>query len=192
MIHDPSSLTVVDYLKYKLSWVENYFLVVHLRGISEYVIMDFHLLKLMLQRLKLAVLRCRQYVRKLLPTLVEEICSLITNCKLALRDSVNLCRKINQTLQRIYYEKKYDKLISAMKEFIKQFPVGKIAQKAVTMVVLIIPYCDDELLMMSLEGIQKITPDYHQITLLMIPYLDLSTKFHKQITSSLLNGSPDI
>ena len=26
----------------------------------------------------------------------------------------------------------------------------------------------------------------------MIPYVELSIKFHKQITSSLLNGSPDI
>ena len=36
------------------------------------------------------------------------------------------------------------------------------------------------------------THDYHPITTSLLPHIKLLIKLHKQITSSLLNGSPDI
>ena len=63
------------------------------------------------------------------------------------------------------------------------------------MVKKIIPNCDGELLhymMMNCEHLQIRTPDYHDITTSILPHIKLNIKLHKQITSSLLNGSTDI
>ena len=193
-VDDPLSLPDVDHLKYRLIWVENYLLICFLRGISEHLVFDPHILKLKLRTMKLNLMS-HEYIRNIIPTLDEEFCSLITSCHQALRDAIHLCRKFNQTVQRVCYEKKYDKLIPVIEEFIKQYPVCKVAQKAVTMVKQIKPYCDDKLwhtTMLDLEFIQMMTPDYHQITVTTIPYIRLCNKVHKQITSSLFNGSPDI
>ena len=73
--------------------------------------------------------------------------------------------------------------------------MGDVAQKAVTMVKKIIPYCDGELLhymMRVCEYLQIMTRDYHPITTALLPCIKLYIKQHKQITSSLLNGSSDI
>ena len=106
-----------------------------------------------------------------------------------------MCRKLNQSVQRNLHDKNYDKLIQTVEEFIKNYPLCNVAQKAVTMVKNIIPYCDGELrhhMMMECEYLQMKTHDYHPITTLLLPYTKLCIKLHKQITSSLLNGSPDI
>ena len=57
------------------------------------------------------------------------------------------------------------------------------------------PYCDGELLhdvMLHCEYLQMMTCDYHNITTLALPRIKLYIKVHKQITGSLLNGSPDV
>ena len=57
------------------------------------------------------------------------------------------------------------------------------------------PYCDDKLLhYMSIEceHLQMSTHNYHDITTLLLTHIKLYIKLHKQITISLLNGSPDV
>ena len=81
----------------------------------------------------------------LLSLLGEEIDSIITDCKQALSNTYKLCRKLNQSIQRNICEKNYDKLTQAIKEFIKNYPMCNIAQKAATTVKKIIPYCDSKL-----------------------------------------------
>ena len=135
------------------------------------------------------------YTINLLSLLGQEINSLITKSKRILKDAHKLCRKLNQSVQRNLYHKNYDKLIQTVEEFIKNSPLCNVAQKAVTMVKKIIPYCDGELLhyvMMRCEYLQMKTHDYHGIITLTLPRIKLPIKLHKQITSSLLNGSPDI
>ena len=105
-----------------------------------------------------------------------------------------MSRKVNQSIQRILYEKNYDKLIETTEEFIKTYPLCNVAQKAVTVVSKIKPYCDGELLyfmVMRCEDLQVMTPNYHAI-ILRLPYVKLYIKLHKQITASLLVGSADI
>ena len=46
--------------------------------------------------------------------------------------------------------------------------------------------------MSRFEQIQIQTCDYHCITTILLPHIKLNIKLHKQITSSLLSGSPDI
>ena len=193
-VDDPSSLTAVDYLKYKLSEIENVDLPYCLKRINMCTVSDPHYVILFLQQIK-DVLMTSPYTINLLSLLGEDINSLITNCKGTLKDAHKLCRKLNQSVQRNLYENKYDKLIQTVEEFIKNYPLCDVAQKAVTMVKKIIPYCDGELLhyiMMRCEGLQMMTPDYHNITTLLLPYIKLYIKLHKQITSSLPNGLPDI
>ena len=193
-VHDPSSLTAMDYLKYTLSQIENVVLPVYLKRINMLTVADPHHVILLLQHIKDALMTS-PYTINLLSLLGEDINSLITNCKGALKDAHKLCRKLNQSVQRNLYENNYDKLIQSVEEFIKNYPLCNVAHKAVTMVKKIIPYCDGELLhyvMMRCELLQMMTPDYHNITTLLLPHIKLYIILHKQITSSLLNGSPDI
>ena len=193
-VHDSSSLTAMDYLKYKLSEIENVMLPCYLKIINMYTVTDPHRVTLSLQGIKDALMTS-PYTINLLSLLGEDINSLITNCEGTLKDAHKLCRKLNQSVQRNLYENNYDKLIQIVEEFIKNYPLCDIAQKAVTMVKKIIPYCDGELLhymMMGCEYLQMMTPDYHGITTSLLPYIKLCIKVHKQITSSLLNGSQDI
>ena len=102
----------------------------------------------------------------------EEINSLIIACKQILRDAHKLCKKLNQSVQRNLNEKTFNKLIQTVEEFFKNYPLCIIAQKAVTIVKKIIPYCDDELLhsmMIKCEVLQMMTTDYHYVTILILP-----------------------
>ena len=193
-IHDLSSLTATDYLKYKLSEIENKFLPFYLKSINMYPIIDPHEIALKLQHLN-EVLMCSSYYSNLLSLLGEDVNSLITDCKQLLKNVHKMCRKLNQSVERNLYERDYDKLIQTVKGFIKNYPLCNVAQKAVIMVKKIMPYCDGELLhymTMRCEYLQTMTCDYHEITTSLLPHIELDIKLHKQITSSLLNGSPDI
>ena len=191
-VHDPSSLTAI--LKYKLSKLENVTLPQCLKTINMNTVNDPHCVIRTLQEIKDALMTS-PYTINLLSLLSEEIHSLITNCKDALKDAHKLSRKLNQSVQRNLYENNYDNLIQTVEEFIKNYPLCNVAQKAVIMVKKIIPYCDGELLhdmMMMCEFLQIMTPDYHNITTSLLPTIKLYIRVHKQMTSSLLNGSPDI
>ena len=135
------------------------------------------------------------YTTNLLSVFGEEINTLENISKEMLKDVHKLCRILNQRVQRNLGENKYDKLIQTVEEFIKNYPLCSIAQKAVTMVKKIIPYFDGKLqhiVIMECERLQTITCDYHMFTTMILPSIKLAIKQHKQITSSLLNGSPDI
>ena len=193
-VSDPSSITAENYLKYMLSLLENVELQDHLKGINMSTINDPHNVILILQDIKDALMTS-PYTINLLSLLREEINSLTVDCKQSLKNAHKLCRKLNQSAQRNIHEKCYDKLIATVEEFIKNYPVCNVAQKAVTMVKKIIPYCDGKLLhymMMKCERLQMKTHKYHDITTLILPQIKLRVKMLIQITSSLLNGSPSI
>ena len=192
-VHDPLSLTPMDYLKYKLSEIENVELPLCLKNINVFTVNDPHLVIRTLQQIKHFL--TSPYATNLLSLLGEEINSLTVDCKQIIKGTHKFCRKLNQSIQRNLYEKNYDKLIQTVKEFIKNYPLCKVAQKAVSMVKNTIPYCDNKLkhyLMMLCEYLQGMTHDYHEITTLALPYIKLYIKIHKQISSSLLNGLPGI
>ena len=193
-VHDPSSLTAMEYLKYELSQIENVELSYYLKRINMLTVTGPHPVILTLQNIKDALMTS-PYTINLLSLLGDEINPLTVDCTHILKDAHKLCRKLNQSVQRNLYENNYDKLIQTVEEFIKNYPLCDVAQKAVTMVKKIIPYCDGKLLhymMMRCEHLQMMTHDYHDITTLILPQIKLDIKLHKQITSSLHNGSPDI
>ena len=192
-IRDLSSLTAVDFLKYKLSEIENV-MFSNLKTVNMFTISDPHIIMLILQGIE-DFLKISPYTVNLLSLIGEELNSLITDCKQMLRSTYKLCRRLNQTVQRSLYQKNYDKLIQTVENFIKNYPLCNIAQRATAMVKNIIPYLTGELshcVTMICEPLQMKTPDYHHITIMLLPYIQLNSKLHRKITDSLSNGSPDI
>ena len=193
-IHDSSSLTAVDYLKHKLSEIENVVLRYLLKSINMFTVTDPANVIDTLHNIK-KVLMTSPYTMNLLSLVGGQIDSLQDECNQITKNVNKLCRKLNQNVQRNLYEQKYDELIQTAEEFIKDYPLCGLAKKAVTMVKMIIPYCDGELLdvmLMMCEMLQMKTSDYHHITLVTIPDIRLFIKQHKQIISSLQNGSPEV
>ena len=192
--NDLSSLTAVDCLKYQLSEIENVKLPEFLRSINMYIVNDPHHLILALRAIKEAIMSS-PYAINLLSLLDDQINSLQGECKQLIKNVDKLCRKLNQSVERSLCEHKYDKLIQAVEEFIKNYPLCIAAQKAVTMVKSILPYCDGELLhsiTINCEWLQVLTSDYHLITTTILPNIKFCIEQHNKITSSLHNGSPDI
>ena len=192
-VHDPLSLPVLDYLKWKRSVIDNSLLPVNLKVINMHTVTEPHLVIQTLQCIKDVLIRS-PYTITLLSLLDEEANSLIGHCKEILKVAHKLCRKLNQEVQRNLFEQSYDKIIHIIEEFMKSYPLCSVAQEAVTMVKKIIPYCDGEVLhymMEQCELLQRMTYDYHGITISILPQIMLYIKQHKQITDALLKGSPD-
>ena len=202
-IHNPLSLTPREFLKYIQSEIENEKLPHYCKTINNRLIYDPHFIIQALQdinpnpnpNLNPNPLLSSSYARDLLSLFSDQINSLITECKQLLKNAHRLCRKLQQSVERNLYERNYDKLIQPVKEFMKNYPLCNIAQKAVTMVKNIMQYCNGELLHymeLRCEKLQMCTRDYHDINISRLPRIKSLIKQHKQITSSLLNGSPDI
>ena len=190
-VHDLSSLTTTEFLMYKQSEIENVELSQRIRDINSHTICEPHKINTILQNI--------QQILKRLPCdltriVIKELDSLKAECKRASNISHRLCRKLNQGMQRLLYEKEYDKLIPAIQEFMSINPLYNLAEKAITIVKKITPYVENKLLdfmNMSCEFLYLMTPDYHKITTLTIPCIKLNIEHIKQITSALTNGSPD-
>ena len=193
-IYDSLSPTAMEFLKYKLSEIENYQLPLLLKGLSAQIVVDPHHLILGLQYIKHNLTQSR-YAVHLLSLLGEEINSLITESKRVSGSTQELCRKLYQRVKTNLYEKSYDELIENVQAFMKTFPLCNVAQNAIALVEKIMPHCHGELLFYMMERyeyFQLKTYDYHPITTLMLPFIKLEIKFHERITSSVMHGSPNI
>ena len=193
-IHDPSSLTTVDFLKYRLSHIENSKLPWFLKSISMCTVIDPHQLIIQLQHIK-AALRSSQYSANLFPYFARDLESLEDDCKNILKDAHKVCRKLNQSIQKNLFKKNYDNLIQTVEEYVKIYPLCNVAQRAITMVAKIQQYCNGKLLDYMTEKydyIQTKTPDYHCLSNIIFPYIMFEIKTHKKISHALLMGSPDI
>ena len=104
-VHDLTSLTAVDYLKYKQSEIENDLLPYYLKSINLYTVTDPHAVILILQRIKDALMKSPSTINLLL-LLNEQIDTLKSNSKGILKDAHKLSRILNQSVQRNLFEKK--------------------------------------------------------------------------------------
>ena len=190
-VHDLSSLTAIDYLKYKLSEIENDMLPSLVKTISIFTVTEPHFIIVTIQEIQ-DVLMTSPRTINLLSLLGEKISSLVVDCEQILKNAHNLCRILNQNIQKNLYEKNYDELIQNVESF-KNYPSCIVAQKTVAMVKSIMPYCDGEQIIETkvwCEYLQMMTPEYHSIYTLILPCIKLHIKLHKQIIDSLLKGSP--
>ena len=160
-VHDLSSLNAKEYLKYKLSHLETIELPIRFRMINMQTIIDPLRMTMYLQHMQ-KVLINSPFSINLMGMCFEELNSLIAECKRTSRSTHMLCRKLNQSVQRILYERNYDKLIPALQEFMRIYPLFNVAQKAVTIAKKITPYCEGELLGVLnniSERLHLVTPD---------------------------------
>ena len=193
-VHNPFSLAPMDFLKYQLSEIENVWLPYYLKSINMNTVTDPHAIILSLQLVKDALMSS-PHTTNLMSLIGSEIDSLMNDSKRLLKDTHKLCRKLNQSVQTNLYRREYDKIIQSVEEFIKIYPLCDVTQKGITILKKIIPYCDGELLNFmesKCEGFYGKTYEYHSIATLILPYTKFNIKVHKQISGSLLYGSPYI
>ena len=183
---NPLSLIPSKFLKYKQTEIEYHLLPYYLNLINTFVVTEPHMIIVLIQELKdaLMVFPCPI---NLLSLVGKEIDEVLDESKSKLKNAHTLCRILNQTIQRNLYEKNYDKVIEAAKEFIKTYPLCDVAKKAVNVVTKIIPYCYFS--KTTCSRLQLLTTDYHIINTLIIPRITLFINVHKQIVNSLAKGA---
>ena len=185
-VQDISLLTSVDYLKYKVSEIENDALPYHLKKINMFIVTDPHNIILILQKIRDASM-CSPHTKHLLSSLDKEISSITNDCKQILQDTHKMCRKLNQSVQRNLHEKNYSKLIETVEEFAKSYPLCNAAQKAA-----VVLQKSGEVIPMVYEVLQMMSSGYHDITTKLLPLIKLHIKLHNQFSNSLTKGSPYI
>jgi len=191
---DPSSLNTVEFLKFKANQIEHIEIPYHLKQVNVSTVLDPHIALFMLQKI-LNALEKSPHIKTCLPSVGKEIDVLMSSCYEVLKDVYKMSRKLNQSIQRCVTEKNYNNLIKAIETYNKNYPMAEIAQKAVTTIKKTFPYCDRRLkvnIAWWCEKLQMMTPDYHDNTLTVIPYMKLYAKELEQIYSSLQKGSPHI
>ena len=195
-VERPFSLPAMDLLKYKLSEVENVVFPYLFKRINSRTFCNPHIIIVILQtveqNLKTAV------NKHLLLMFGKKISSLILDCIQMVKDTSKLCRKLNQSAQRNLYEFEgdYNDFFQDIdKILIEDYPLWPVIQNAVVIVKEIITYCDGIMLQRMTRLYERLishTLDHNSITTFVLPQINLHIKLHKQITSSLLNGSPSI
>jgi len=190
-VGDPLLLTDADYLKYTLGELESVVLPYYLKSITMQTTTDPHNVILILQQVQNALMSS-PYTINLLSIVGVEINSLIDESKYALKDAYKLCRKLNQKVERIFHTKKYAEVTKVIKNFIKNYPMCNIAQKAVALLHKILTYVDSKSFKIWCEQLQLLTPGYHRIIALMLPHIEVHLKAHGKINSAILSGLSDI
>ena len=191
-VHDLSKLTAIDSLKYTLTEIENVVLPFSVKQVNLCTVNDPYIIMLKLKEIQDSLIRSPH----LLVKVEKEINLLMTDCKQILNDSHKLCRELNQIIERSLHEKRFHALTQAIEEFMKNYPLCHVAEKAATMVEMKIkPYCDGaqhELITMRCESLHMLRLDYHEISLMLMPEIKLFVELHSQISTSLHKGSHDI
>ena len=103
------------------------------------------------------------YINTFIAAYYDEIKSHISDCHQILKCAHKLSRKLNQQVQRCLSQRNYHSLIQTIEKYSNTYPMGRVAEQAVTMVKKIIPYCDGKPLdsiMESCELLQVQTHDY--------------------------------
>ena len=180
-----SSLPAVEYLERKKSDIENLEIPFNIKWFNMWTILDPHLTILILQHVQSALTN----VQVFLPSVTEQINTLTKDCCMVLRDVCKISRSLNQNVQRFLNQKNYHALIQTIETFINDYPIGSIAQQAVIMMkhVVIPNYSGGQITQLS-EYLQMLTPNYHHMTLMLLPIIKLYTKQLAEINHSLQQG----
>ncbi|XP_065894594.1 uncharacterized protein [Dysidea avara] len=193
-ISDVTSLSAAKYLKYRKKEIENDLLSFYLTMLNMHMIIDPHFIANVLTRVKKGIM-ASQSILIFLPSICEQIDLLINDCHQAVKDVLKWSRKVNQSAQQCLTQNKYHTLIQTIELYVKNYPIGLIAQRAITTVMNIIPYCDGTLLhnlTMGCELLQMRTPEYNDRKLLVFPKIKFYIEQIEKINTSLLSGSSPI
>ena len=196
VVHSSSfPLSNTDSLKYFGNAIEKHFLPFYTKKIWLMTTIDPHKVIVVLQYVLDKLITTSPNVATVLPSFNDEIKSLISDCHKTIKGSSKMLRKLQQNVQRCLTQGNYDELIQIIETYSNGYPIGMVAQRAVTTVKKAISYCDGNLLdnIMNLcELLQMITPGYSDISLAILPGIKAHVKELQQIYSSIHTGSPDI
>ena len=202
-VHSVSALTVLEYLKFRISMIENGALPFHLKQINAFAIYDPHFVILALQQLQgnLVMLQFAQMavnpspnIQTLLPSLNEQIKSLISDCHRVLKGSHKMSRKLGQSYQHCLAQQNYPNLIQVLEQYASSYPIANIAQKAVVIVNNFITHCNLgplNFISAICEMLQTMTSEYSLLTLNILPRIKIQINLLHRINDSILAGSPD-
>ena len=189
-----SSLSVTEYLKYRLNEIENVLLPCYFKQINMFAVTDPHYTIVLLKQIQSVVLNSPN-ITAFFPSIIEQMNSLISECQTILKDVYKSSRKLNQQIQQYITKMNYDELIKKVEIYMNTYRIGLISQQVVTMIKEVILYCDEELLHEitdRLEFLQMRTPDYHDITLQTLPFIKLHTRLLQEIATALSERSDNI
>ena len=192
-ISDIPSLPPIEYLRYRLNEMENVILPDYLETIGGHIIYDPYCVMQILEEIKNTLTSSSSY--NLLSSSCNSIDSLRSECKSILNDAHKLSRKLKQIVERSLHNKNYDILIQSLLEFMNEYPLCHVVQKAVNMVKMFMQHCDGKLsqfMEMRCEILLMMLPDYHMVVTLEIPRIRFYIKICKKISHSLGSGSPSI
>ena len=190
--NDLALISSVDLLKYKLSEIESTIIPCFLQSINMYIVTDPHIIIKTLEQTKDKLMTFRN-----LSSSCEEINLLISECKEFLKNAYQVCKKLNQRVQKSMHEKSYDKLVQHLEEWIKSYSLFDIARKVNDFMNKITSYCSDnqELVCYIRNTHQYLVVylrDYHQLNTFAMPKIKFCINLCKRINRSLLNGSPNV
>ena len=194
-VQDGTLLSHEDYLKYKKSEIENLSLPFYLKWINMWTILDPHATILILQYTQDA-LRTPPNNAIIPPSVFSEITSLSEDCRGVLNDAHKLSRTLSQSIQQCLVSSDYDTLVQTILNYVKNYPAGSIAEKAVKKVVNeVSKYCNIKLqddASKWFEYLQLFTPKYHHIGLLIVPRIKQYLEQLQRIDRSLCSGPQEI
>jgi len=185
------TLSAEEFLKYKLSELENCLLPLDLKMINMFAITDPHLAILTLQRINDALMTSPAG-ETLFPMLVEEIGSLISESQKVLKDAHKMSRKLNQAFLKSMYENSYDNLLKTLEEYVENYPICQVAVKAVAMVNRITPYISGDLLNHFTRMCEQLKIMTNVIRIKIVPKIKVCVNQHQRIKTSLLTGQTAI
>ena len=193
-VHDISSLTPTEFLKYTQSKIECDLLPWYIREIDTRRIFEIHFIVSEMEKIQFALMYSPN-THDILPTFIEHFNIVKSDCSKLLKNLHKVSRELTQIIQRHINNRNYDKLMQGVEDNCFKSPIGQSAKTCVAVIKDIVPYCDSEqtdVIVKSCVYLQKITPDYDMITYRIFPYIKLHIELHQKITIALQNGSPDI
>ena len=189
-VQDVHLLSVTQFLEYTLKELEYCILPENLKILNMYTITSPHFIILILDQIK-------SYIEEATDNdtdIIQSIASLKGDCQRLLKGTYKSSRTLNQKVQRCLYEKNYDCLIETVEDYCRNIPGCEVALESVVTFKKVMPYCCNKTLnyfTKQCEYLSLLTPEYHEATALLLPVISMHVELHKQISSSLNNGSPN-
>ncbi|XP_065885277.1 uncharacterized protein [Dysidea avara] len=194
-VQDLASLSPAEFLQYRLCEIECDLFPHYLKQINMITLLDSYSTIMPLEHTQNTLIAASPNMTAFVPSLTEQINTLISECHKIIKNVHKLSRTLNQKIQNYFAQRDYSNLVQCVENYMSGYPVGLVAKQAVFMVKKIMPYCDGELqnfITHQCEILQMKTPDYHYITLIIVPNIKLLIKELLQINSSLHSGSPSV
>ena len=191
---DLSSLTDRDYLKFKLSVIEDLWLPLNLKKFNSFTVFDpYYVIGIIMSVIKSSKksqnIQQTSQVNNLVELTAKKTLDLIKDCKQILRDAHKLCRRLNQGVQKNLSKKDYDKVIQSVQDYINSYPLSAVVKKAITILKKAIPYCHE--VSQLCDQLRLLTPECHRMTTITFPGIKFFIKLHKEGHNLLSSGSDD-